>query len=367
MAALADCGVSAGVTAQGGRVWNQPDRLAAVLRTGLRLRRLFALYSLAIGVPWTLYLLRSHGAGWISALALVGALMPSFYAAISGSLLAVPLQLHQRTWPLQRTQLLGNIVRLPLLVGGLLLAPFAWTAVAANALGQYIQNLRLRRLQAGLVEAGNDEDRQIRAELMRVVWRLLPGTAYYAFFGQVSLWLISLLGSTASVAKVGALTRLTMVLSVLHAAFATLIIPRFATLNTGHRRLMTRFLQAQALVTGIGVLVTGAVWLFPSHALRVIGPNYLGLEHEIILATAGASLSLVASVVYALNAARGRVPPAYLYPLTGIATTIALALLIDMSTVRGAMLFGLLSALSSIVVGNLVFLLTRETSRTANP
>jgi hypothetical protein len=157
-----------------------------------------------------------------------------------------------------------------------------------------------------------------------------------------------------------------MVLSVLQAAFAALIIPRFATLNTGHRRLVTRFLQAQALVTGIGVLVTGAVWLFPSHALRVIGPNYLGLEHEIVLATAGASLSLVASVVYALNAARGRVPPAYVYPLTGIATTIVLVLLIDMSTVRGAMLFGLLGTLSALVVGNIVFLSARETPRSVS-
>jgi O-antigen/teichoic acid export membrane protein len=367
MTALADSGVSAGVTAQGGRVWNQPQKLAIVLRTGLLLRRRFALISLAIAIPWTLYILRTHGAAWLTALALIGATMPSFYAAITGSLLAVPLQLHQRIWDLQQTQLLGNLVRLPLLIGGLAIAPFAWSAVAANAIGQILQNLRLRRLQSELTQQAAGEDPAVRAELMRTVWRLLPGTAYHAFFGQITLWLVSLIGSTATVAKLSALTRLTMVLSVVHAAFGTLVVPRFATLTSSRPQLTTRFLQIQALVIAIGVFVTGIVWLFPSQALRILGPRYADMDYEIILATAGASISLAAGIVYALNAARGRIPPGHLYPVTGMATTIVLAFLIDLRTLSGAMIFSMCSALSALIVGNLVFFRILESPQAHRP
>ncbi len=69
---------------------------------------------------------------------------------------------------------------------------------------------------------------------------------------------------------------------------------------------------------------------------------------------------MAAGIVYALNAARGRIPPGHLYPVTGMATTIVLAFLIDLRTLSGTMTFSLFGALSALIVGNLVFFRIRE-------
>jgi O-antigen/teichoic acid export membrane protein len=360
MTLLADSGVAAGVTARAGQIWTDSQRLASVIGIGLQLRRKFATGSLAVVIPILFYLLHDHGASWIAATCVVVALLPAFFTALSGSLLEIPLKLRREVVPLQQVQLASNAIRLALLVVALALLPLAALAMACNAVGQIWANVRMRRLLPDVVGAPALPDPSDREALIGVVKRLLPGTVYYAFFGQITLWIVSAFGSTQSIAQVGALSRLAMALTVFSAVIGTLIVPRFVTLPADHRLLRARFLQIEVGVFLLGAVVVVAVWSFPRQALLILGHGYADLGSEVVLMAAGACLNLVAATLYALDNARGKIPAPYVYPVTGIAMTIVLAATLDVTTVAGVLIFNLLLQLSSIIVGNLVFFLMRD-------
>ncbi len=253
------------------------------------------------------------------------------------------------------------------LLAALAALPISAAALACNTAGQVLQNVRMRFLQKSLLRTPAADDPTARSEILRTVGRLLPGTIYYAFFGQITVWILSVFGSTRSIAQVGALTRLTMILSVLSSVFALIILPRFATIPADPKRVRARFVQTQAGMLIATAAFTVTVWLFPTQSLWVLGRDYADLGRELVVATAGACIGLLGGMVYTLNTARGRVPAGFVYPLTGIATTAVLAALLRPSDASGAVLFSLLLNVATLVVGNLVFFLVPERSTPPAP
>ncbi|HEY9128017.1 MAG TPA: hypothetical protein VIM62_12870, partial [Acidobacteriaceae bacterium] len=79
MQILSEAGIVPGVIAQGGRVWQDRVELGKVVATGAALRRWFALLSLLV-VPVMIHLLRSHGASWFQAMAILACLVPTYIA-----------------------------------------------------------------------------------------------------------------------------------------------------------------------------------------------------------------------------------------------------------------------------------------------
>ena len=109
MTMLSDAGISTGVMAQGGKVWQNREKLGVVMATGLDLRRKFAIGSLILSTPILLYLLLHNGASWLMAIMIVLSLIPAFYAALSDSLLEIVPKLNQTILPLQILSRLGRL------------------------------------------------------------------------------------------------------------------------------------------------------------------------------------------------------------------------------------------------------------------
>jgi hypothetical protein len=125
MIVLADGGISSSVLARGGKVWMDRNKLGAVLATGFNLRKKFAKVSLIVAIPFLLYLLRHHHAGWLTSLLIISALIPAFFTALSGNLLSVGPSLHQSIAPLQKVQMGVSIGRLIMLLLTLFFLPWS--------------------------------------------------------------------------------------------------------------------------------------------------------------------------------------------------------------------------------------------------
>ena len=104
MTVLADGGITTGVMAQGGKVWQNKEKLGIVLVTGLELMKNFGIGSLIISLPVLFYLLLHNGASWLMSSLIVLSMIPAFYASMSDSLLEIVPKLHQTILPLQRNQ-----------------------------------------------------------------------------------------------------------------------------------------------------------------------------------------------------------------------------------------------------------------------
>lgn len=350
MSVLADGGISAGVIAQGGKVWDSPAKLGAVLATGLDLRNKFAAVSLFVAIPIMIYLMRVQDASWLMSSVVVLAIVPAFFSALSGALLQIPPKLAQKVSSLQRTQVQSNLMRLFLIGPALVLFPFAWVAVLASGLPQIWANIRFRKIAAEYANWKQTPDASIRKELMVFVKKILPGAIYFCLSGQISIWLISIFGATTALAQVGALARLAMILTIFTTMFNMLILPRFARLAENRNLLVDRYLKIQLILVAVSVSTVTIAWLFPDQVLWVLGSKYNHLREELVFCFIGTCVNLFVGINYGLNASRGWLVHPALSIIGGIAGIICGVLLIDISTIKGVLLFNIFTGVVGLFI-----------------
>ena len=342
MAILADGGISAGVMAQGGRVWQDREKLGVVLVTGLALRKWFAVVSLLVATPILFYLLRAHGASWVMAIMLSLSLIPAFISALSGTFLQVAPKLRQDIAPLQRNQLEASLGRLLLLSLSLFSFPWAFVAILASGLPQVWANSRLHKLAASYTDWSQQPSLAVRQEIIAFVKRILPGSIYYCLSGQITIWIVSVFGATAAIAQVGALGRLAVVLGLFSTLFATLVAPRFARLPSHRPLLLTRYLQTQVGLLLLSAFIVGIVWLFPTEILWILGRDYANLQTEVVLNTANSCLAMVVGASFAICTSRGwAIHPMISIPVT-IAALVIGVVLFPISSLKGVLMLNIL-------------------------
>jgi len=346
MTVLSDSGVSQSAMAEGGRVWQNRPALGAIVAGGMMLRRRFAVAAVVISIPTLFLLLRKQGAGFAAAVLVTVSILPLFLSTITAQVLEVVPRLHQRLAPLQWIQLSGAGLRFVTAVGLVTLFPFAWLASLGAGIAQIWTTWRLGRVSGSLADLDAPPDRGATKEMTRQITRAAPGAVYYAFAGQITVWLISVFGSTTAVAQVGALGRLAMAFNVATAVFGAIVVPRFARAQfTGRSFALRRFWYTQV---GMAAVLSGGVLLvaaFPSAVLLVLGRDYALLTHEVVLAAVGGALALLSGCAYAMAGARGVIIAPWLLVPVAILLQAALVAWLPMTTVSGVLWLGILSNL----------------------
>lgn len=342
MTILANGGVTAGVMVQGGKVWKDRQMLGAVLACGIQLRRTLAFYSFAVAGPVLAWLLLHAGASpWMVAGILL-ALLPTFVSTLSSRILDIPLRLHQTIWPLQRIQVEAGLLRLAAVVPALLAWPSAIAAVLLAGFSQIYANLRLRRVSEPLADSGATPDPKARAEIVALVRQVLPNAIYFSFSSQIAVWLVSIFGSAAAIAQVGALSRIGLALAVIKSVIMTLVVPRFTRLPEQSPLLLRRFWLVQGTLWSIALVSLLAISVFADPILWLLGPEYAGLKWELMLMAASSLVALGAFTTERLNEARAWVvPPHYLIPAS-LALQILLAAVLKPSSAAAAFTYGLI-------------------------
>lgn len=335
MAVLNDGGVTTGAMSAGAKVWEDKKGLGSVLNTALQLRRRFAIASLVVVIPVLFYMLRSHDASWTLTCLIALALIPAFYATISGSLLEIVPKLRQEIVPLQRLQVQNNVARLVLLCISLFAMPWAYIAILASGIPQIWMNFRLRLFNSRYADFNAEPDTKIRASILAIVARVMPASIYYCLSGQITIWLSSMYGSTSTIAQLGALGRLAMLFNLFSVLFGTLIMPRFARLPAERSVLLRRFFQVMLLLCLLCIVIVIGAWTFSSEILWVLGPQYSELNDEVVLSVLASCIGLLAGCAFNLYSNRGWTINPFL--LIGMSLcTIGLGVWwIDISTVRG--------------------------------
>lgn len=338
MTVLSDGGISSGVLAQGSKVWQDPNKLSVVLHTGLQLRKKFAFISLAVSLPILIYLLNNHNAHWYVMVLITLALIPAFWGALSDSLLEIVPKLHQDIKPLQYNQLKVGLWRLILAGLSLIFVPQAFIALLANGVPRLYGNFQLRKISNQRLSSTNtEESAEVKSEILKTVRRILPTSIYICFSGQVNIWLVSLFGKTSSIAQIGAISRLSMILSVFSVVFATIVIPRFARLPKVKSIVLKHFFSIYGILIAFIIFFVTIVWIFSSQLLWLLGSKYDGLDFALLLSMGGSCVYVVSDMLYKLLSSREIiVNPALSITLNIIATAFGIYFF-DMSSLYGVL------------------------------
>jgi O-antigen/teichoic acid export membrane protein len=349
MLILSDAGISNGVMSESGKVWQNPVKFGSVIMTGFRLRRKFTFLSLLLSLPALFFLLLNQGVNWLQAVLIPIALVPSFLLSVSGSLLEIAPRLKQQIVPLQKIQLATSFGRLLLLTASLFSFPLTFVAILAAGIPQVFANRSLKKVSRTLADYTQKPDPLVEENILRVVKRVLPESIYYCLSGQLTIWLISIFGSTNVVASMGAIGRLGMVLVLFTILFNTLVLPRFARLPEIKYLLWKRYSQMQIGLILWAILVVGFFWTFSTQALWVLGSKYEHLEREVVLNTIATCLFLITGITQTLTMSRGWVINPLLYILINILSIVLGILLFDISSLQGILMLNIIVALSQVM------------------
>lgn len=356
MTVLADGGISAGVMAQGGKVWRDKDKLGTVLATGLDLRRKFAIISLLVSVPVLLYLLIRNGASVLMASLITIALIPAFFAALSDSVLQIVPKLHQTILPLQKNQIAVGLGRFFMSVITMFIFPWAFVAVLAAGIPRIWGNFQLRKIVKGLITNDQQPDEDVKKEVLSLVKRIMPTSIYYCLSGQISIWIISFFGSATSVAQLGALGRFGMLFNFVSVLMATLLIPRFARIANNSKLIVVRFIQVQLFLVLIGGFFVFCFFVLDNQFLWILGDSYKGLNKELLFIAISGSLGLLSGITNSMLTVQSIIIPPILFISITISVQILTLFLVPMNTVSGVILFGVFATLSLYITRILYFI-----------
>lgn len=351
---LTDGGVSNGVMAMSGKVWQDPKKLGVVLATGLDLRKKFAIVTLVVVVPIIIYLLLINKASWLTAVLIVLSLIPAFYADLSDSLLEITPRLHQDISSLQKNQITVGIGRLALTVLTIFIFPFTFVILLASGIPRIYGNYKLKKINAQFVDTNQKPDPLVRKEILRVVARILPNIIFFAFSGQIVIWILSVFGNANELASIGALGRFSILIGLFTSVLSTLFVPRFSRLEENKSKIIKAFFVFQILLflfTGFVMLV---VFLFPTQMLWILGASYSGLSTELFLILLSNCIGLITSMTGQLIGSRGHFLNPILVIAMNLGTVTAAFFIWDLSTLQGILYYSILYQCISLTV-NYIF------------
>ena len=356
MTVLADGGVATGVIAYGGKVWQDKYRLGQVLATGISLRKIFSVISLLVTLPILVWLLRVQHAEWWQIALMVCGLIPAFLAAVSDSVLEIVPKLHQEIKPLQLNQLVVTLGRFVLSVGSVFFFPFTVVALLGNGLPRMYGNLQLKKISNRFVDTAAKPDPEIRSSILGIVKKRMPEAIYYSFSGQITVWLLSLMGNSSSIAQIGALSKISLVTTSFTMVLGMLVIPRFARLPDDSSVILKKYIQSSALAVGGLLVMLLVLWFTSGLVLSAFGKEYEGLDYELVAYFIGAAVAFMANFTYSLFSSRGWLMNPVLSISFNAVSLAVCAYFIKVDNLQGAIYFGIANSLIQFVV-NTFFLL----------
>ena len=356
MNVLSDCGISTSVFALGAKVWQDKIALGRILSTSIRFRNRFALISLIICTPITIYLLWKQEAPWWLVSLIVLSMIPTFKAQLTENLYTIIPNLHQELNLLQKNQLEVAFWRLFAIGLLMILFPFSWIAIGATGIPRYWGNLKLKKIAMRNAIITNDEDISTIKNIQRIIKRTIPGSIYFAFSGQISLWILSFLGKSTNVATWGALGRYSILFTVISSLFSMVLIPRYARKDNEKKALLVMSHQILLLLLLAGMILLGIIYLFSEQLLALLGKQYMGFNTELLIVSCNAFLSILVGTCYALNVKKGWIIHPLIDVLLNLLPVVIFAIIMPLNSLHSVLLYNFTIQITYLIGHYLIFI-----------
>jgi O-antigen/teichoic acid export membrane protein len=348
-AILADSGLSNGIIAIGGAIAGDRSKLGELCQTASSIRLKLTFWVCIVMTPLLAWLLYHQQASIINIIMLCTIMAAGAYAQIGQSFYSQFARLTLRVDTLQRFNIRAAVTRLLLVSAGVVTTPMVSAISSINTITMAWQLWRLNKWRHNILDENSSSNEKYKISLMYFIRRQAPLSVYYCFYGQISIFLLGIFGTTESIADIGALGRFSLFYSLLSSVMNNLIYPRFARVNDP-KNLPLKYAQSVAFFLLLGSILPLFSVAFPNFLLMILGGNYYHLENELTLVLISSLLSNLSGVLWALNSARGWTMPAILSISYSFIVQIFLIYALDISSLHGVILLSLFTAMASIFV-----------------
>ena len=311
----------------------------------LSLRRAAFLLGAAAVVIAFPYAAAAKGFAWGQIALVTAGILINVWFQIQASIRVLALRLHNRYGQSYRADVGGTVLRL--LLAGLMVVTrqlAAWVGVAITAASTGLSAMLSRSPAPALAPVSEPVGlAPYRRKVLRYLLPTLPSALYFSVQGPLIIWLSATFSSTRTIAEVGALGRLGMVVGMFTTLIGVVFLPRLARI-VDERRYFLRFLQFGALLLAVAVSLLLFAVLLPKVFLFILGAHYAGLDSELLLVIGGAGLSLLDAYLVSVNIARSWTRWQTGFLIVQVATQAGLIALFPLTSTYNVLRFNFLSA-----------------------
>ncbi|NYF11674.1 hypothetical protein HDC94_002830 [Leifsonia sp. AK011] len=340
MILVSDGGVSSTLLSVGSRVFRSKDRIAALFTTAGRYRAWIGAGVSLLSAPLLIFILIRNGATVGDSLVYAAIAVASFWPTVAKGISQNYLRLAGAAVRIQIYSLVAAVARVVLVLalsslGFDTLLPYLLVSVVAAV----IEMLLVRRYFRSQVPASGVYSPHLASMIGANLKHTMPSTLLVVAQGQVLFLLLSILGTPDTLAEVAALSRFALVFVLLNAAVTDIgsgIAARAAP--TRHRllRVLAAIVGSYLVLAALFVL---AAWILSPQLIWLLGPQYSGLETQLVIIAAGSALINLAVALRTFNYSRGWVQLSWLL-LPLMVGWVALGVFVfDLDTSTGAALF----------------------------
>ena len=335
---ITNVGITPAMSGIGGKIWQKPWELQALLNAALQLRYRLGWWFAGPFIAYCVWQFGATGLSWLALSIIIFLLLLIAWVQLQFALYSIVLQLNKAVKALQRNEwwvvLLkcSGIVAL-ILFNAPLVALVGWIGVCL------FLNLRANQQLAGKYLQAHTETRpQYVQDINKIIRSNFLRTVYWSLEGQISILLCTIFATTATIAEIGALGRLAIYFSIFQAFILNYSLPKLAKLQEKGPILLQ---SKRILALSIAVILPMLIWtvVHPSSLLWVLGSNYSNLQPYLFGFMLVSALGQLAAISYQICAAKAWIQLNRYYVQMAIPIQIGLIYFLDLSKIGSVILF----------------------------
>jgi len=254
---------------------------------------------------------------------------------------------------LNRIGFTANLVRLGFIGVVLLLPMTSWSIagiLAATAAASFV-SVMLYRKQFKAMEIPDtkldaEDAKRVDAQILQIAKPLVLPAIFYQVQGVITVFLVSLFGTSTMMAEVGAFGRLAMVLMVVDRVTNILLFPAIARAPQG-ARLRSILLQSHAAYLAMMALVLLTAVFFPHYWILLLGEQYRSMEPLVWMVFLSSILANASGFAFRTLAVRGATAGQSFSILATLAVQVLYLWLVGVSDLRSVLGFGIATSVAN--------------------
>ncbi len=346
---MADFGITIGLNSIGGKIWQDRTKFSQLIATAFAIRRYLLTASIIVVLPILFVLLFNNGASLPTIILLTCAVLLELQFYSTNKILGIVPRLNSNINLIQKLDFILALTRLFGLLGAYLLGINVVIATFCSTFASGIYSLLLSRWIRDKIDLHSSIDIEYRSQIIKLIKSQFLPTAFYCLQGQITIWIITIFGQTSGISEIGALSRLGLILTIINPVINSIIVPSYARCQSIDL-LKKRYWQLVTIFMLISGCLLVLVSIFSGQLLWILGKQYAHLGNELTLVMVSSLITSLTTMIWGLNYAKAWVIQSWMIIPSTIAMQILLVFCLDLSTVKGTIIFGLFSAVPPLVM-----------------
>lgn len=340
VALVAEGGINAVLMSRGALIRDDRSKLGVLFASAMRYRYWIGVPVVLVGAGVIALLLVGNGFEPVLVALAVIICMVTLWVTVTSGTYGTIHRLEYNLSTIRQTTLIGGLLRfigvaLLFFLGGMNILLALLLGLATTGL----MNFLLRRKLFSTVPKMPADMVEYRSPFRRGAQQTLPMSVMLVAAEQSILVFLTLFGSSERIAEVTALGRFGVVYTIATMIVVDIAAPAIARSGADMTKVVQRVFGVLALYTVFSTLLILGVAIFGGFLLSTLGPQYAGLEVELVVIMAGAAVMNLAHAFGALNQSRGWLKNSWVHLLMVPLWAVAGLLSFDLSTTAGAAWF----------------------------